>query len=185
MNLQFYFEKLKDSSSYREFIEKNKDAYIGSCFLVIDIENSSLNKQHFDYYLPKEKKIFSFQCEQACNLVPVERVDEKIPEKLNLDFDIDFQKVEEMIVSKMDQEGIKNKIEKMLFSLQSNEGVVSLIGTVFISGLGLIKVLLDVKSMKLIEFEKKSFFNMLKVSRGKGKDVNDASKFGDNKKGLL
>ena len=42
-----------------------------------------------------------------------------------------------------------------------------LIGTVFISGLGIIKVNIDIKDKKIIEFEKKSFFDMVNVLRRK------------------
>ena len=39
-----------------------------------------------------------------------------------------------------------------------------LIGTVFISGLGMIKINIDISEMKIIVFETKSFFDFMKKS---------------------
>ena len=59
--------------------------------------------------------------------------------------------------------GITNKIQKMLFSLQHKDLKDYLIGTIFISNFGMIKVNIDITDMKVILFEKKSFFDMLKI----------------------
>jgi len=42
-----------------------------------------------------------------------------------------------------------------------------LIGTVFISMLGLLKVRIDVEKMKIVLFEKKSFFDMMSIKKKK------------------
>ena len=169
MNFQFYVEKLRDSDSYKKFVKENKDSFCCSCFFVIDLVDSEKgDKQHFDFFNPlsEDKKVYSFQLEKSCELVPVEVFDEKIPKEISFDHDFDFKQIEDLIVSKMGQAGIKNKIQKMLFSLQKRNGKEFLIGTVFITGLGMIKVLIDIKEMKVTEFEKKSFFDVLKVKRG-------------------
>ena len=69
----------------------------------------------------------------------------------------------------MDKKEIKSKVQKMLWSLQSKDGKNYLLGTVFISMFGLLKVSIDVSDMKLVDFEKKSFMDMLKVT-GKKKE---------------
>ena len=166
MNFQFYIEKLHDSDSFKKFIKENPDAFLCSCFFVIDLEGNQ-EKQHFDFFIPKDKKVFSFQLEKLCELVPVEVFDDKSLNKISFDHDFEFKNIEDLIVSKMRQAGIKNKIQKMLFSLQNKNGKDFLIGTVFISMMGMLKVIIDLDSMRITEFEKKSFLDIMKVSRKK------------------
>jgi len=63
----------------------------------------------------------------------------------------------------MFDEKIKNKIEKILLSLQTRKGKNYLLGTVFISGLGLIKIKVDLDNKEVLNFEKRSFFDMMKI----------------------
>ena len=63
----------------------------------------------------------------------------------------------------MKTEEIDKKIQKILLSLQSKQGKDFLVGTVFISGMGIIKANIDLSEMKVVDFEKKSFFDMVKM----------------------
>jgi len=161
MNLNFYLEKLHNSEQFKEFVKENSDAYLCSGFFVIDKEGGD-NKQHFDYYVPSSKKMFSFRLENKCEKVPIELFDDKVSEKITFEKDFDLKDIERMISSEMEKNEIKNKIQKMLFSLQKVDGKNMLVGTIFISSLGMVKVNLDLESMKIIQFEKKSFFDILK-----------------------
>jgi len=67
----------------------------------------------------------------------------------------------------MQKENIKNEIQKILFSLQNIDEVNSLIGTIFISGMGIINFKIDLNKNEIIDFEKKSIFDVLKVIKGK------------------
>ncbi|MEN7982595.1 MAG: hypothetical protein ABFQ65_04055 [Nanoarchaeota archaeon] len=199
MNFQFYLEKLYASEDFQKFIEENKDAYLCSCFFVIDSEKGD-NKQHFDYFLPVDKKMFSFKIESGCERVPVENFESKVLTKISDNYNFSFNKVEKLILERMEKENIKSKIQKILLSLQnvketpqaypdkssttlksvlrekkdfSTNGKIStrgkdvLLGTVFISALGMIKVSIDLDEMKITEFEKKSFLDMLRVVKRK------------------
>ncbi len=108
-------------------------------------------------------KLFSFELENNCNKVEVEQIGKKVLEKLELSFDFDFKEIEKLILDKMNAEKMNSKIEKMLFSLQNIKGKNMLIGTIFISMFGLLQVHVDVEKNKVILFEKKSFFDMIKV----------------------
>ena len=144
MNLQFYIEKLHSSKEFKDFMNENLDAYLCSGFFVIDKEGND-NKQHFDYYIQNQKKMFSFQLdsemdnEDGIKLVPIEMFGGKIPEKV-LKHDFDFKEIEEMIEEEMRKQNIKNKIQKIMFSLQNLKGKDFLICTVFISMLGILRV---------------------------------------------
>jgi hypothetical protein len=142
-------------------MKENSKAYMCSGFFTIDKEGSD-NQRHLDFYVPGEKKMFSFKLEKKVEKVPVEMAIEKIPKKLESDFDFEFEEIEKMVRDQMQKQKIANKLQKIIISLQSIGGKNMLVCTAFISMLGLLKVHIDLKKKKIILFEKKSFFDMLK-----------------------
>ena len=112
-------------------------------------------------------KMFSFQLEGGIKKVPVEMFGEKIPKEISTSCDFDFEEIKEMITNKLKQEKIKNKIQKILLSLQKLKDNDYLICTVFISALGLLKVQIDLSKKQITEFEKKSFMDMMKIVKRK------------------
>lgn len=161
MNLQFYLEKLQNSDVFRNFIEKNPTAFLCSGFFVIDKEGND-NKQHFDFFVPEIKKTFSFQFNQNIEKVELESFNDKFPEKVSEEAEFNFDFIEKLIVGEMFEKKISNKIQKILLSLQKLNGKDFLVGTVFISGLGLLKVNIDLVEKKVVDFEKKSFFDFVR-----------------------
>jgi hypothetical protein len=164
MNFQFYFEKLKNSEEFRNFIKENSDAFLCSGFFSIDKQGED-NQQHFDFFIPSEKKILSFQLEDNLKITPLENLDNSIPNRLNENLNFDFEEIEKIIWNKIKKENIKKEIQKILFSLQKLNEKNFIIGTVFISGLGIIKINIDLENKKITDFKKKSFFDMLKILR--------------------
>ena len=166
MNISFYLEKLRDSKEFKDFIKKNSKAYMCSAFFIIDYEKFE-NKQHLDFYSPNTKEIFSFKLEDGIKKEVLNNYNEKVLEKLSLNYEIEFEEIEKILNKKMDKEKVTNKIQKILISLQKFENKDLLTLTVFISGLGILKVIIDPVEKKVLEFEKKSFFDMLKfVKKG-------------------
>lgn len=162
MNLQFYAEKLHSSEEFKSFKEENHGAYLCSIFFTIDKEGND-NQIHLDYFALEAKKMTSFQLNGEIKKVPLEIYDEKIPERIPLNFDIDFWEIERMIAAKMEVESIKNKMQKIILSLQRVNGENFLVGTVFISMLGMIKIKINATKKEILEFEKKSMFDIMKV----------------------
>jgi len=162
MNSQFLLEKLKNSQEYKEFIKENKTAYLCSGFFVIDMENNGNSQYHFDFYVPESGKTFSFELEGGVKLIPLER-DEQVLEEVSMKNHFDFDKIREKILTEMELKKINNKLQKMLFSLQKVKGKDMLLGTIFISNLGLLKVNMDIDSNQITDFEKKSLFDMMKM----------------------
>src|SRR3989338_6919770 len=68
-----------------------------------------------------------------------------------------------MILNKMKTEKINKQIHKLLLSLQNLKGKHFIVGTIFISGLGILKITIDLEEKKLMDFEKKSFFDIMKI----------------------
>jgi hypothetical protein len=158
MNFQFYFEKLIQSKDFKKFAGENKDA-----FFVVDKKGED-NKQNIDYFVPSLNKMFSFKINNEVELVPVENFGEDFkPEKIPNNVDFDFDYIERLIEGEMFDKKIKNKMEKLLLSLQSKDKKSYILGTIFISGLGILRVRIDLDEKKIVEFEKKSFFDMMKI----------------------
>ncbi|MBS3076377.1 hypothetical protein J4481_01390 [Candidatus Pacearchaeota archaeon] len=164
MNFQFYFEKLVASEHFRNFMDEFPDAIACSCFFSIDVSgNKNDDRQHFDYFVPSTNKMYSFKLEQGCELIPAEMMGDYEPKRIGSNYNFDFEDVKKMILEKMKEEGIKNELQKILFSLQNVEGKDYLMGTIFLSGLGMLKVNILIEEMKITDFEKKSFMDMMNV----------------------
>ena len=155
-------EKLFASEKFQDFMKENPSAYFCSGFFSIDKESKG-NKIHIDYMIPETKKIFSFQLEGEVGVVPVEQSENNVLERLVDNLDFSLEEIEKMIEKRMEKEDIKHKIQKILLSLQKIEGKVFLVGTIFISGLGMIRIKINLDNMVIEEFEKKSFMDMLKI----------------------
>ena len=166
MNSHFLFEKLENSDEYKKFKEENPQSYLCSGFFIIDLGESPENKYHFDFYVPEKKQTFSFELEGGIKLISLERDDGKILKEVLMNKPFDFEEIKEILLNEMAERKITNKIQKMIFSLQNNEDKDVLFGTVFISGLGLIRVNIDVFENKITDFEKSSLFDMVKVVKG-------------------
>ncbi len=162
MNLRFYEEKLESLDEFKDFILKNSNAYLCSVFLTIDKE-SGKNEVHFDYFIPESKETISFQMNSEMKMVPLENFEDKIPEKLLIESGVDFGEIEYMISQRMFKENIKNKIQKIILSMNGTSGKDILTGTVFISMLGLLKISIGLKEKKILDFEKKSLMDMMKI----------------------
>jgi len=163
MNFQFYFEKLKESKEFNKFMKEHKDAFFCSGFFILDKKGED-NKQNLDYFVPSLDKMFSFKIHDGIELVPVEEYGKGFkPEKISDNLDFNFEWIEKLIEGEMFEKKIKNKIEKLLLSLQAKDNKNYILGTIFISGLGLLKVKINLDEKRVVEFDKKSFFEMMKI----------------------
>ncbi len=71
----------------------------------------------------------------------------------------------------MKKENIENKLQKIILSMQKREGKTFLTGTVFISMLGMIAVNIELPEMKIERFDKKSFFDIMKIVKNDNKSI--------------
>ena len=177
MNLQFYLEKLQSSEIFKKFAKENPDSYLCSGFFVIDKANSKNpdNKVNLDFYVPVGEKVFSFDVKKEIKLIPLEKY-KKAPDKISPECEFNFEDLEKIILDEMNKKDIKTKIQKIIFSLQNLRGKDFLIGTIFISSLGILKVDIDISEKKITKLEKKSFLDIFKVmSKKKDKKETKAS----------
>ena len=170
MNLQFYLEKLQSSDEFKKFAKENPNAYLCSGFFIVDKTNvkNPDNKAHLDFYAPKEGKAFSFDVKEEIKLIPLEKY-KNTPKKISSGCEFNFEDMEKMILDEIDKKNIKTKIQKIIFSLQNLKGKDFLIGAIFISSLGILKVEINISKKKITKFEKKSLLDMFRGT-GKKKD---------------
>lgn len=168
MKFQDYYKKLIDSKEYQKFTKENKKAYPCSGLFILDRQKSQIDV-NFDYYLPDTQKIFSFKINKQVELIPVENIDSTVPEKLGMNYSFDLATYEKLILDKMAEEKVNGTLQKILFSLQKTKDKDYLVTTCFLSNLGLLKVQIDIAQNKIILFEKKSFFDMIKVIKNQKK----------------
>ncbi len=167
MNSQFLIEKLESSEEFKKFMNENPKSYLCSGFFLIDLESEEQNKYHFDFYTPETGKVLSFELESGIKPVPLERSDGKALNKVSPNVSFDFDEIQKIISEEMEKNKVKNKIQKLIFSLQNIEGNDVMLGTIFVSGFGIVKANVNIKDRKVTDFEKKSFWDMLNVMRRK------------------
>lgn len=162
MNFQFYLEKLFDSDEFKKFKSENKDAFLCSGFFTVDKEGKD-NQQHIDFWIPSAKKLFSFKLnENPIVAINSEIPGEFTPERIKDNINFDISEIESLIEKEMQKNNVNNRIQKIIISLQNNGEKDFLIMTVFLSNLGLLKIMFDIDEKKITGFEKKSFFDMMK-----------------------
>jgi len=169
MNFQFYLEKLVNEESFQKFMDEHKDCYPCSCFFAVDFENlkNPQDKQHIDFFVPSLKRIFSFQLEDQCKVIELENLNDKEPVKISLNYDLDFDEFWRIIEDEKNRQQITHKTNKIVFSIQNVDNKDLIIGTVFISNLGMIRVNYDIVDRKILLFEKKSFFDLVNIFKKK------------------
>lgn len=168
MNFQFYIEKLNSSEAFKKFKDENPKAFLCSGFFTFEMSKKTDNdKKQFDFLVEDSNKIFSFDLEGEIKTSVMDVLEGQKFAKLKTDYDFDFSDMEGLIREAMKENEVKNDLQKILYSLQEVDGKVYLVGTVFVSGFGMLQVNIDVDKKKVNKFEKKNFLDILKVTRGK------------------
>ncbi|MEX0920313.1 MAG: hypothetical protein WDZ69_01890 [Candidatus Pacearchaeota archaeon] len=177
MNFQFYLEKLHNSDEFKKFIKENPEAFMCSGFFTIDLEKKD-NQRHIDFYIPKKKEVVSFKLDavdshdknaKGVQKVPTQgnfgtniQQDFLEPKEIDSEIDFDFDEVQKLIEEEIKKQTIKNKLQKIMISLQKVDGKDLLVCTVFVSMFGLLSVHIDPKDKKIIKFEKKNFLDFIR-----------------------
>jgi hypothetical protein len=165
MDFQFYLEKLYSSKEYMEFkSQKKKDLFFCGGFLSIERENvrNPRNVVHIDYYVPAEKKVYSFKMDGDIVLIAQDNPDSRVPQKMNDNVEFDFDDIIDLAEKELVDKQINNTIKKAVLSLQSLKGKDYLIGTLFLNNMALARIRINLEDMKIEELEKKGFFDILK-----------------------
>ena len=162
MNFKFYMEKLRASEIFKQFLKENPSSFLCSCFFSIDFAGND-NKAHFDYYVLKLKQMFSFQLEKDCEKTLIEIREDFLPEKISEKIDFELKDIEKILINKIKEDKIQEEVQKIFISLQRANKKDTLIGTIFISAMGMIAFEMELESKKIISFQKKSFLDFFRI----------------------
>ncbi|MFH1325522.1 MAG: hypothetical protein ABIH49_02000 [archaeon] len=166
MNLQFYLEKLHSSEEFRKFKKENPKAFFCSGFFILDREKNA-NEVHLDFFTQEKNELAVFKIDGKITRMPAQSLSKKMPGEISEEMNFDFNEIENLILEKMQKENLKDKVQKIILSLQNSNRKTFLLGTVFVSMLGMIKVKIKLPENKITEFEKKSILDMMNVFRKK------------------
>ena len=169
MNIQFYHKRLINSKEYKEFLKEHKKAYLGSALFILDKEKGK-DEVNFDFYCEKDKdKVFSFEVSKEIVFRELKNYDVRKPEKIKISENLNLLDFEKIILEEMKKNNMKNPAKKFLFSFQRLKKKDYFLITAFLSNLALVKCHIEIKSKKIVLFEKKSFMDMVKMFKGSGK----------------
>ncbi len=165
MKIEPFVKKLNSSTEYKDFIGKNPSSYIVAGFFVMDFEdNNSLHQ--IDYYMPKQKKVAAFTLEPKITMQMMELMNEKAPEKLDLNTKVDLDTLQGIIDDEMKNRGISENIRKIIAILQSIKGKKMWNISCVLSGMSIIKAHVDDESKTVLKMEKSSIMDYVKKVPG-------------------
>ncbi|MDO8564341.1 MAG: hypothetical protein Q7R87_05010 [Nanoarchaeota archaeon] len=165
MKLEPFVKKLNSSTEYKDFIGKNPSSYIVAGFFIMDYEdNNSLHQ--IDYYLPKQKKVAAFTLEPKITMQMMELMNEKAPEKLDLNTKVDLDTLQGIIEDEMKNRGISENIRKIIAILQSIKGKKMWNISCVLSGMSIIKAHVDDESKTVLKMDKSSIMDYVKKMPG-------------------
>ena len=141
------YKKLINSKEFKNWKDKNKNAYLSSCVLIND--PGTKDKWSFDFYIPKKNRITTFIMDEDISMNENQKIFEQKKKKLkevNIDeIKFNLNKVHDFI-----EKEYKVKPMKVIIVLQNLDKLlwnISLLGTDF----NLVNMKLDAKTGKLID----------------------------------
>lgn len=161
MKIKPYVTKLSNSSEFKDFASKNKDAYVAAGFFVIDFE-SGKNIHQIDYYIPKEKKVAAFTIDHGVTVQVLALMNSKVPEKLDLATKIDLDALKGILEDEMKNRSITEDIKKIIAVVQNIDGKKLWNLNCVLSGMGILRAHVDDDSKTVLKMEKASILDYIK-----------------------
>lgn len=161
MKIQPYVSKLHGSNVYRDFQQKNKDAFLVAGFFVIDFETGS-NLHQIDYYVPSKKKFAAFTLDHQVQVQLMNSFDKRVPNQLDMKTHIDLDALRGIIQDEMKNRNITQSIKKMIAVIQNLEGRSVWNVNCVLSGMDLLRVHVEDKSETVLKMERSSLMDYVK-----------------------
>lgn len=161
MKLKPYIEKLNSSKKFKDFIKKNPDAYFSAGFFVLDFETKK-NIHQIDYYLPKEKKIVTFEIDKGIEMKKSETANDQIPKKIFGGVETDLDILKGLVEDEMKNHTITHQLQKIIAILQNIDGKLEWSLNCITSDMGVIKVHVDDKTHSILKFDPINLFDVVR-----------------------
>src|SRR3989344_5021114 len=121
MKLAPYIEKLNKSQSYKDFVQKYKDAYLVAGFFILDFE-AGANLHQIDYFVPSENKVAAFTLDKEVSMQMLGTMGEKTPKVLDIKVNTDLDEISGIVKDEMHNRGMTEEIKKIIAVIQNIEG---------------------------------------------------------------
>ncbi len=161
MKIGPYVEKLENSKAYKEFRVKYPDNYMIAGFFILDLETGN-NIHQIDFYVPSKKKIAAFSLDGEIKVELLNTVNEKIPEKLTLDTNIDLDALPGILTDEMHNRGISEQIRKIIAVIQNVNGERIWDLNCVLTGMEILRSHIEDKSETVLKIEKTSIVDIMK-----------------------
>lgn len=161
-NFDATLEEVEESECFKDFKDKNKDAFLCAGFFVIDYETDT-QQQQLDYCIG-ENDIYTFMVEDSVTLKKAETIEghrENLPE-LSKDIKVDLDDAENILKERIKDERISEKLLKVIAVLQIHEDKQIWNLNCILAGMQLLRVHIDSDNGDILKFEKKSMLDFVK-----------------------
>src|SRR3989338_7105900 len=171
MKPEAYIKKVRESQVFKDFMKEDPKAYLCSLFFTRDFAEKRSETQ-VDFYSPKIKMIVSFKVDKKVERAPLGKKAETlthkkfVPKALTEKIKMDVDEIEPTLTDEMHNRGMTYHIEKILVFVNVTDGEVIWNCTSFLKGLGLLLAHVEDKSESILYMEKKSFFDILRFTKG-------------------
>ena len=161
MKLQPYVTRLNESKEFKTFSKEHKDAFVAAGFFVIDFE-SGKNVHQIDYYVPSKKKVAAFTLDKGIRLQMMDMLNEKAPEKLDLQTKIDLATIKGILQDEMHNRNITEDIKKIIAIIQNLDGKKIWNVTCMLSGMELLRAHVEDSTESILKMERVSMLDIIK-----------------------
>lgn len=165
MKIQPYVEKLHTSEEYKNFQAENDDAFLVAGFFVLDFETNQ-NIHQIDYFIPSKNKVAAFTLDGDVNLRVLETMNDKVPEKLDLQTKTDLDALKGILEDEMKNRNMTENVKKIIAVVQTLEGKKMWILNCILSGMEILKAHVDDESQTVLKMEKASVLDYIKKVPG-------------------
>lgn len=161
MKIQPYIEKLNNSEEFKKFTEQNSDAFLVAGFFILDFETKQ-NMHQIDYYIPSKKKVAAFTLDEQVTLQMMELLGDKVPEKLDIQTNIDLDALQGILQDEMKNRNISEDIKKIIAVIQKVEGKKIWNLNCVLTGMELLNSHVDDETKNVLKMEKLSMMDLIR-----------------------
>ena len=162
MKIQPYFNKLKVSKAYQEFLSKNPNAYLSSGFFVLDFTTKK-NMHQIDYYIPEKQKIETFVLDdKEVMSKESDTLNKQVPKKIDSKITLDLDILKGLVEDEMKNQTITTKLQKIIAIIQNIDDELVWNLNCITTDMGVIKVHISDKDHSILKFEKINLYDVMK-----------------------
>lgn len=161
MKVQPYVDKLNESPEFKDFKQKNSDAFLVAGFFILDLEFGK-NIHQVDFFIPSKKKFAAFTLDGKVNVQILDTVTDKTPEKLDIKTEIDLDALKGIIEDEMKNRNMTEEIKKIIAVVQCVKGKKIWNINSVLSGMEILKAHIEDCSQTVLKMEKTSLTDIMK-----------------------